>query len=51
VLIISNSSRPQDVEELMSLGAVDHLVKSNLSLRELTDRVVGLLEDGPGGER
>jgi DNA-binding response OmpR family regulator len=47
VLVISNSSRPQDVEELMRLGAVDYLVKSNLSLRELTDRVVEVLGIDP----
>ena len=44
VLVISNSSRPEDVEELMKLGAIDYLVKSNLSLRELTERIVSLLE-------
>jgi len=43
VLVISNSSKPQDIEELMRLGAVDYLVKSNLSLSELTERVVRLL--------
>ena len=43
VLVISNSSRPQEVEELMRLGAVDYLVKSNLSLRELTQRIVRLI--------
>lgn len=35
----------------MSLGAVDYLVKSDLSLRVLTDRVVELLEDGRGAGR
>ena len=44
VLVISNSSKPQDIAELMRLGAVDFLVKSNLSLVELTGRVVRLLE-------
>jgi two-component system phosphate regulon response regulator PhoB len=44
VLIISNSSRPEDVGELMQLGAVDYLVKSNLSLAELTARIVRVLE-------
>lgn len=44
VLVISNSSKPQDIEELMRLGAVDCLVKSNLSLSELNERVVRLLE-------
>ncbi len=44
VLILSNSSRDRDVEEVMRLGALDYLVKADLSLRELGDRVVRLLE-------
>jgi CheY-like chemotaxis protein len=32
VLILSNSSRKQDVQEIMQLGAVGYLVKANLSL-------------------
>jgi CheY-like chemotaxis protein len=45
VLILSNSSRERDVQEVMSLGAVGYLVKSNLSLQDLCDRVAQLLED------
>ena len=44
VMILSNSSREQDVEEIRSLGVVDYLVKANLSLQELGDRVARLLE-------
>jgi CheY-like chemotaxis protein len=44
VLILSNSSREQDVEELKELGVTDYLVKANLSLQELGDRVARLLE-------
>jgi len=43
VLILSNSSREQDVQEVMRLGAVGYLVKANLSLEELGDRVAHLL--------
>jgi DNA-binding response OmpR family regulator len=43
VLVLSNSSREQDVQEIMNLGAVGYLVKANLSLQELGDRVAGLL--------
>lgn len=39
VVILSNSSREQDVEEAKRLGAADYLVKANLSLQELADRV------------
>lgn len=44
VLVLSNSSREQDVQEVSRLGAVGYLVKSNLSLRELGDRVTRILE-------
>ncbi|HEY7491851.1 MAG TPA: response regulator [Candidatus Tectomicrobia bacterium] len=45
VLILSNSSTERDIQEALRLGAVDYLVKSNLSLRELGDRVAQLLEE------
>jgi two-component system, OmpR family, phosphate regulon response regulator PhoB len=45
VLVLSNSSREQDVQEIMELGAVGYLVKANLSLQELGDRVAELLGD------
>jgi DNA-binding response OmpR family regulator len=44
VLILSNSSREQDVSEVTNLGAVDYWVKANLSLKELGERVARLLE-------
>lgn len=43
ILILSNSSREQDVGEVMKLGAVDYWVKANLSLKELGERIVRLL--------
>ena len=43
VLILSNSSREQDVQEIMQLGAVDYLGKVNLSLQEVGKRVAQLL--------
>ena len=45
VLILSNSSREHDVQEVMRLGAVGYLVKANLSLQELGDCVAQLLGD------
>lgn len=44
VLVLSNSSREQDLEEIKRLGVTDYLVKANLSLQELGDRVAGILE-------
>jgi len=43
VLILSNSSSPQDVEAIAALGVAGYWVKANLSLQELGDRVTGLL--------
>jgi CheY-like chemotaxis protein len=45
VLILSNSSREHDMQEVMRLGAVGYLVKANLSLQDLCDHVAHLLED------
>jgi CheY-like chemotaxis protein len=49
VLVLSNSSREQDVQETMRLGVVGYLVKANLSLQALGDRVTSLLEESPDG--
>jgi DNA-binding response OmpR family regulator len=49
VLILSNSSREQDVAEVTRLGIIGYWVKSNLSLRELGDRVVSFFEGEGGG--
>jgi CheY-like chemotaxis protein len=49
VLVLSNSSREADVREVMQLGVEGYLVKSNLSLEELGDRVVAILAAGPQG--
>jgi CheY-like chemotaxis protein len=44
VLILSNSSREQDVEEIKTLGVSGYFVKADLSLQELGDMVARLLE-------
>ncbi len=44
VLVLSNSSREQDMREVVSLGAVGYWVKADLSLKELGDRVMRILE-------
>jgi DNA-binding NarL/FixJ family response regulator len=43
VLILSNSSREEDVQEVTRLGVEGYFVKSNLSLQELGDRVSEIL--------
>jgi DNA-binding NarL/FixJ family response regulator len=45
VLILSNSSREQDIAEVNRLGVSGYFVKSNLSLQELGD-LVGRVLDG-----
>ncbi len=44
VLILSNSSREEDMREVMALGALDYWIKANLSLKDLGARVAKLLE-------
>lgn len=44
VLILSNSSREQDVEEIKALGVSGYFVKADLSLQALGDMVARLLE-------
>jgi CheY-like chemotaxis protein len=44
VLILSNSSREQDLSEARNLGIVGYFVKADLSLRALGDMVSGILE-------
>ena len=44
VLVLSNSSRDGLLREAMNLGAVGYLIKSNISLQELAERVAQILE-------
>ncbi|MBN1779247.1 MAG: response regulator [Candidatus Buchananbacteria bacterium] len=39
VIIISNLGQPEDVAQGKKLGAIDHLVKSDLSLDEVVEKV------------
>ena len=43
VLILSNLSQATDAEEAKKLGAVDFVVKSDISLQDLIDRINQLL--------
>jgi CheY-like chemotaxis protein len=44
VVILSNSSLESDMQKAQELGAVGYLIKASLSLRELGDRVLALME-------
>ena len=44
VLILSNSSRELEMRDAKALGVVGYLVKANLSLKDLGDRIEAILE-------
>lgn len=44
VLILSNSSRELEMRDANALGVVGYLIKANLSLQELGDRIGAILE-------
>ncbi len=50
VLVLSNSSREEDMARVTELGVLGYLVKANLSLRELGDRVIAILDGRPDGQ-
>ena len=43
VLILSNSSRELEMQNAQELGVVDYLIKANLSLQELAERVAAIV--------
>jgi len=47
VVILSNSSRDLERQDATTLGALDYLIKSDLKLRELVERVDGFLRTPP----
>ncbi len=44
VLVLSNSSREEDIRAVTQLGIEGYLVKANLSLQDLGDRVIAMLD-------
>jgi CheY-like chemotaxis protein len=49
VVVLSNASSDDEIEEARALGASACLVKAHISLRELADRVVERLTGARGG--
>ena len=47
VLILSNSSRAEDKQQVLELGAAGYYIKANLSLKELAARVEQLVAHAP----
>jgi DNA-binding response OmpR family regulator len=46
VIILSNLSEPQDIETGKNLGAVDYIIKSNLTLKAIMVKVQAALAGG-----
>ena len=44
VVILSNSSLEADMQKARELGAAGYLIKASLSLRELGDKIIALIE-------
>jgi PleD family two-component response regulator len=43
ILVLSNLGEKEDIDRAMSLGATDFLIKSNISLKEVTKQVKKIL--------
>lgn len=43
ILVLSNLGQEEDIERSKALGATDFLVKSNLSIKEVVERIRGYL--------
>lgn len=43
VLIASNLGQPTDLEKSMELGAEDYIIKSNMSLKEIVEKIKELI--------
>lgn len=39
VVVLSNLGQPEDIERATKLGAVDYLVKSDLSMKDVVDKI------------
>lgn len=39
VIVLSNLGQPEDIERAKKLGAIDYLVKSDLSMKEVVDKI------------
>ena len=44
VIILSNLSEPQDIETAKNLGALDYIIKSNLTLKEIMVKINNAIE-------
>lgn len=44
VLIVSNLSQPSNIEEAKKLGAIDFVVKTDIALHELVDRIATAID-------
>lgn len=45
IIVLSNLGQDDDIQKAKSLGATDYMVKANMSLREVVEKVNEYLED------
>jgi CheY-like chemotaxis protein len=48
IIIISNSGQPVEIEEILKLGADDYIVKANLTIDDVMERVFNTMEKQEG---
>lgn len=46
VIVLSNLSQESDRRQVLASGAVEYLVKANLTLQEVVERIQAVLKDG-----
>lgn len=46
VIVLSNLSQESDRRQVLESGAVEYLVKANLTLQEVVERIQAVLKDG-----
>lgn len=43
VIVLTNYDEPKDIERCKKLGAIDYMVKSNLTLKEIMTKIMSIL--------
>ena len=46
VIVLSNLSQESDRRQVLEAGAVEYLVKANMTLKEVVERIEAVLKDG-----
>lgn len=43
IIVLTNYDEPKDIEKCKKLGAIDYMVKSNLTLKEIMTKIMSIL--------